>query len=323
MPSLKRRFVLISQEEIIRHVESRDTRFKSLLKLAASFIYCSIALFITSFTMVLVHDRVPDMSKYPPLPDLILDSLPYIPGAFEMCEMIGLFMSSIWLMILFFHQHRIIIARRMFSLVGTVFLLRCVTMLLTSLSVPGSHLECKARNFETLKEKLWQAYNIWIHGGMSIQGVRTCGDYLFSGHTSLITLLNHFISEYTPESWHGLHSLIWTLNCFGIFFILAAKEHYSIDVFVAFYISSRLFLHYHNLAYHSQMSNDWRVKYWFPLGWLFESGSIGRVPNKFEIPFIFADDSEESTSIVRTEVEEIVTEDDKSDISNQNDKKIS
>lgn len=62
---------------------------------------------------------------------------------------------------------------------------------------------------------------------MSIQGVRTCGDYLFSGHTTVITLLNHFITEYTPESWYGLHALTWVLNCFGIFFILAAKVKLS------------------------------------------------------------------------------------------------
>jgi hypothetical protein len=185
---MAKRFVVISQAEIIRRIESPDNPRKSYFKLAIAFIYCSCSLFITSFTMVFVHDRVPDMDKYPPLPgklitqpihfiylDLILDNLPYIPGAFELCEMIGMFMSCILITILVFHSYRTVILRRIFSIVGSVFLLRCCTMLLTSLSVPGSHLECSKLNYTTFEEKFWRAYQIWIHAGMSIQGVRTCG----------------------------------------------------------------------------------------------------------------------------------------------------
>uniref|UniRef100_F1KYR4 Sphingomyelin synthase-related 1 n=1 Tax=Ascaris suum TaxID=6253 RepID=F1KYR4_ASCSU len=284
-----RRIHLLSKEDLIRQVESPDTKNKSLIKLAIAFCYCTFSLLITAFVMVLVHDRVPDMKTYPPLPDIVLDNLPLIPWAFEMCELIAVTLCTIWFTTLFFHKHRVVIMRRMFSLVGTVFLLRCVTMMITSLSVPGVHLECRAKSYGSLPAKLWQAYHIWSRLGMSIQGVRTCGDYMFSGHTTAVTLLNHFITEYTPDTWHGLHTITWVLNLFGIFFILAGHEHYSIDVFIAFYISSRMFLYYHAYAYnhYNLTSNDHRMRIWFPLGWFFEAGGQGRVTNEFEFPLSF------------------------------------
>lgn len=71
---------------------------------------------------------------------------------------------------------------------------------------------------------------------------------------------------------------------FGIFFILAAHEHYSIDVFIAFYISSRLFLYYHTLANNQAlMSNDsTRTRIWFPLFSYFESSVDGIIPNEYD-----------------------------------------
>lgn len=173
------------------------------MKAFLSFCYVVVVTWITAFVMVIVHDRVPDMKKYPPLPDIFLDNVPHIPWAFDMCEVTGTLMFTIWLIVLLFHKHRFILMRRFFSLTGTIFLLRCVTMLITSLSVPGAHLQCRPRNnilqgttpFENLTVKLSQAYIIWRGAGMSIQGVRTCGDYMFSGHTVALTTLNFFITE--------------------------------------------------------------------------------------------------------------------------------
>lgn len=107
--------------------------------------YLFTVTWITAFVMVIVHDRVPDMKKYPPLPDIFLDNVPYIPWAFHMCELTGTVLCFVWLAVLVFHKHRFILLRRFFALSGTVFLLRCITMIITSLSVPGIHLECTPR----------------------------------------------------------------------------------------------------------------------------------------------------------------------------------
>ncbi|XP_055691004.1 ceramide phosphoethanolamine synthase-like [Lutzomyia longipalpis] len=265
--------------------------FKTMISLG----YAFLVTWITSFVMVVVHERVPDMKKWPPLPDIFLDNVPHIPWAFHMCEITGTFLFGIWACVIVVHRHRLVLLRRFFALAGTVFLLRCVTMLITSLSVPGTHLQCTSQDhkvdetnvvtwLDAIHLRIQRAYTIWSGLGMSIQGVRTCGDYMFSGHTVTLTLLNFFITEYTPRHLYFLHTMTWLLNMFGIFFILAAHEHYSIDVFVAFYITSRLFLYYHTLANNQAlMSHDsTRTRIWFPMFSYFESSVDGIIPNEFD-----------------------------------------
>lgn len=265
--------------------------FKTMISLG----YAFLVTWITAFVMVVVHERVPDMKRYPPLPDIFLDNVPHIPWAFHMCEITGTMLFTIWVCVLIVHKHRMVLLRRFFALAGTVFLLRCVTMLITSLSVPGTHLECTPTRtkdgedenmdlIEAISLRVSRAYTIWSGLGMSIQGVRTCGDYMFSGHTVALTTLNFFITEYTPRRLYFLHTITWLLNMFGIFFILAAHEHYSIDVFVAFYITSRLFLYYHTLANNQAlMSRDSnRTRIWFPMFSYFESSVDGIIPNEYD-----------------------------------------
>lgn len=75
-------------------------------KTVLSFFYVFFVFLLSSFVMVIVHDRVPDKLKYPPLPDLFLDNIPYIPWAFEVCELVGVILLVLWAVILVFHRHR-------------------------------------------------------------------------------------------------------------------------------------------------------------------------------------------------------------------------
>lgn len=85
-----------------------DTRVldPELWKTLLSFIYVFAVFLLTAFVMVVVHDRVPDMQKYPPLPDFFLDNMPLVPWAFTACEVVGLVLSTIMTGILIFHKHR-------------------------------------------------------------------------------------------------------------------------------------------------------------------------------------------------------------------------
>lgn len=68
--------------------------------------YFFLVTLLTAFIMVFVHDRVPDMRTYPPLPDIFLDNVPLIPWAFKMCELCGIALLTIWCVILIFHKYR-------------------------------------------------------------------------------------------------------------------------------------------------------------------------------------------------------------------------
>lgn len=94
-----------------------------------------------------------------------------------------------------------------------------------------------------------------------------------------------FFSD-TPRHFYFLHIITWILNIFGMFFILAAHGHYSIDVLIAFVITSRMFLYYHALANNRALyqHDSYRLKIWFPMFSYFEANVNGIVPNEYDNP---------------------------------------
>ena len=298
-PSVVQSFInrVIPKEIRFMSEEQKEEWASMITKLVVACVYMMFSIFCTSITMVNVHERVP--KDYPPLPDIILDNVPLIPFAFYAAEIICIVLGAIFGVILILHKQRGIIFRRFLVIVGSVYLLRCLTMFITSMSVPGSHLteECmRTRSMMTTpEEKMKKALEISMGFGMSVMGVKTCGDYMFSGHMSIITLLNYTIVEYSPKNLRGLHIFTWVLNCFGAFFILGAHEHYSIDVFIGFYISSRLFIYYHDMANmrHMMQSRHMDTTVYVPLFDYMEETVNGVIKNEFIFPSLMGKVHEE------------------------------
>ena len=94
---------------------------------------------------------------------------------------------------------------------------RCITMSVTNLPVPSPHLDCEcvsgspsiahplllARDRAVVLDSWWavleRAYHISVGLGLTVNGVYTCGDYIFSGHTILLTAYAYFLWEYIPN----------------------------------------------------------------------------------------------------------------------------
>ena len=109
----------------------------------------------------------------------------------------------------------------------------------------------------------------------------------------------------TTSDFYVIHLLSWFCNIFGMILILAAHEHYTIDVLIAFFLTSRLFLYYHSLANNAVLHSvsDSRLSMWFPMFSYFEKNIRRMVPNELRIPWpltlIYANeqDDDQSTSV--------------------------
>ncbi|XP_043088486.1 phosphatidylcholine:ceramide cholinephosphotransferase 2 [Puntigrus tetrazona] len=232
--------------------ESSGSRLPSeWWKTGVAFIWAGFNLVLTTVMITVVHERVPDKSVSPPLPDKFFDYVPRMEWAFSVTEVNGMILVALWFVQWLFLKHRAIVGRRFFFLQGTLYMYRMVTMYITTLPVPSMHMDCAPKLYGDSHGKMKRVLQLVSGGGLSITGSHLmCGDFLYSGHTVMLTLTFLFIQEYSPRSrlWRCYHALCWLLSAVGVVCILVAHEHYSVDVVVAYFITSRLFYWYHTMA---------------------------------------------------------------------------
>lgn len=86
--------------------ESDDPLPKEWWKTGVSFIYAFFALVFNAVIIVIIHERVPDKSVIPPLPDKFFDYIDRVPWAFKATEACGLTLCGLWLVQWLALKHR-------------------------------------------------------------------------------------------------------------------------------------------------------------------------------------------------------------------------
>lgn len=61
---------------------------------------------LTTASLAMVHERVPDRDKYDPLPDKFLDTVPALDWALDVSEYLIMISVNTTALVLFFHKHR-------------------------------------------------------------------------------------------------------------------------------------------------------------------------------------------------------------------------
>lgn len=75
-------------------------------KTGVAFLYALFVLVFTTVIITVVHERVPDKSVSPPLPDKFFDYVDRAAWAFTVTEVNGLILCGLWLVQLLFLKHK-------------------------------------------------------------------------------------------------------------------------------------------------------------------------------------------------------------------------
>ncbi|XP_046655371.1 phosphatidylcholine:ceramide cholinephosphotransferase 2-like isoform X2 [Daphnia pulicaria] len=261
--------------------------FKTLI----AFLFCLFNWFLTTISLALVHERVPDRTHYGPLPDVFLDNVPAADWALDVSEILIIISTTSCMILLFFHKYRSIVMRRVFFLLGVLYMMRAFTMYATVMPVASRTYYCSPKSNHTGAAVITlRAIRILVGMGLSINGQHVyCGDYIYSGHTVILTVSSLLIQEYTPRKWRPLHWLSWLVTCLGVVFVMVAHGHYTVDVLIAYYVTTRVFWMYHTMASNTILKQNGPSNYLSKLWWYciftyFERNVGGVVPRRYEWP---------------------------------------
>ncbi|KAI1697243.1 phosphatidylcholine:ceramide cholinephosphotransferase 1 [Ditylenchus destructor] len=261
------------------------------LKAAIAVTMLVVCAMFNDLVLSFIHEKVPETS---PLPDIVFENIPYWQGALSLSEYLMLSSFSALMVLTFCHKHRWVVLRRIAIIGALLYGLRCITMFVTQVPVADRNYQC-SKKFSPEDRTIW---NILMRGlrvlsglGLNVKGKYVlCGDYIYSGHTIVHVTCYLFIKEYTPRRWWPAHYLSLIFSTVGVICLLVSRGHYTIDVVLAYWITTRIFWTYHTLCDNQllrtqqQGRNHFVKEFWYPLFRFMEGNVVRPIPRRYGLP---------------------------------------
>jgi hypothetical protein len=196
---------------------------------------------VTTYVMAMTNDLadargalLPD--KFQPLPDLGFDFVPQIPELARLVDpLLTALYAAVLLRIALSPTNRRELACAFVEMHMSLMLLRCLTVTLTTLPSPVT------RCTYALKQKpallfLEPLYHMVRPDGM----LSWCHDMVFSGHTMFYTIAALFLHDARGHWAFRFWAYATLLG--GVFCLIAARIHYSVDIGIALIIAVLFYL---------------------------------------------------------------------------------
>ncbi|EJD76395.1 hypothetical protein, variant [Loa loa] len=263
---------------------------KEALKTCAAFVCLLISAFLNFFLLTVIHDIVPRE----PLPDLVFMLIPQQRWAWVVGDIFSTLNAILGFTCVLLHKKRLIVFRRVLLLGGIMYGLRAVVLGLTFLPPSFQNRDeiClpqvnRTAMYATEITTRFVTYVVTL-GLTSGQDKILCGDLMFSGHTVVLTIMYFTLLQYTPRKLVYLRYIAAPLTYIGIAALVISGGHYTMDVLIAYWLTSHIFYAYHQVfamprveRTRAPLSHLW----WFWLCYWFESDvPDGALRNEWDWP---------------------------------------
>lgn len=191
------------------------------------------------YAQIPLHDRgftvFPDLTPMRSwLPDMLLTSL---------------LATTLLFNIFWIHKPRMeyqgfVVARRMIWMLATLYFFRTWSFLVTTVPSPLRGCTGKYLPEDMTPSEMVPGY-IKLIGQMATGSVTACTDNIYSGHTSLITILVMTFIMYSGVNLLKIYASIH--GACALLAILITRLHYTVDIYIALLVASFVFLNYHFL----------------------------------------------------------------------------